>query len=237
MPLRSPRRAASATRTRLRGTHCLPRRSGLRNHRVRSRANDHASRLRQRSEGHRDRARRRGALTGADEVHARAVVALIDGRPAELQLLYPDAGIDEPLAAGRTAMALTESRSPPPPSRRSHRATALWCSKSQTERPLERSSDGHALHLSRHRLAGRFGLSCGSRSSGNFVPKFVPSSAQLTPSRSTSGRPHSPRCRPNHPDLATHNPSDSGSNPGRPIQIAKNAKATTRSARRLPNPA
>jgi hypothetical protein len=32
-----------------------------------------------------------------DEVHARAVVALADGKPVEVQVLYPDAGIEEPL--------------------------------------------------------------------------------------------------------------------------------------------
>jgi hypothetical protein len=35
----------------------------------------------------------------SDEVHARAIVALADGKPVEVQLLYPDLGIDEPLAA------------------------------------------------------------------------------------------------------------------------------------------
>ena len=35
----------------------------------------------------------------SDEVHARAIVALTDGRPVEVQLLYPDAGTAEPLAA------------------------------------------------------------------------------------------------------------------------------------------
>ena len=35
----------------------------------------------------------------ADEVHARAVVAVGDGAPIEVQLLYPDLGIDEPLRA------------------------------------------------------------------------------------------------------------------------------------------
>lgn len=34
----------------------------------------------------------------SDEVHPRAVVALVDGRPVEVQLLYPDLGITEPLA-------------------------------------------------------------------------------------------------------------------------------------------
>lgn len=33
----------------------------------------------------------------ADEAHPRAIVALRDGRPLELQLLYPDLGIEEPL--------------------------------------------------------------------------------------------------------------------------------------------
>lgn len=39
----------------------------------------------------------------SDEVHPRAIVALFDGRPVEVQLLYPELGISEPLsaAAGR----------------------------------------------------------------------------------------------------------------------------------------
>lgn len=44
----------------------------------------------------------------ADEVHPRAIVALSDGRPVELQLLYPDLGIDEPLQAVSHAYALDE---------------------------------------------------------------------------------------------------------------------------------
>lgn len=35
----------------------------------------------------------------SDEVHPRAIVALLDGQPVEVQLLYPDDGISEPLAA------------------------------------------------------------------------------------------------------------------------------------------
>jgi hypothetical protein len=35
----------------------------------------------------------------SDEIHARAIVALAGGKPVEVQLLYPDLGIDEPLAA------------------------------------------------------------------------------------------------------------------------------------------
>jgi hypothetical protein len=35
----------------------------------------------------------------SDEVHARAIVALAGGQPVEVQLLYPDMGISEPLAA------------------------------------------------------------------------------------------------------------------------------------------
>jgi hypothetical protein len=35
----------------------------------------------------------------SDEVHSRAIVALADGKPVEVQLLYPDTGLDEPLAA------------------------------------------------------------------------------------------------------------------------------------------
>jgi hypothetical protein len=34
-----------------------------------------------------------------DEVHSRAIVALADGKPVEVQLLYPDMGISEPLLA------------------------------------------------------------------------------------------------------------------------------------------
>jgi len=34
-----------------------------------------------------------------DEVHERAIVALADGEPVEVQILYPDLGITEPLAA------------------------------------------------------------------------------------------------------------------------------------------
>ncbi|MHB1999248.1 MAG: hypothetical protein ACYCSI_03580 [Solirubrobacteraceae bacterium] len=35
----------------------------------------------------------------SEEVDSRAIVALAEGRPVEVQLLYPDLGIDEPLAA------------------------------------------------------------------------------------------------------------------------------------------
>jgi hypothetical protein len=35
----------------------------------------------------------------SDEVHSRAIIALADGKPVEVQLLYPDMGIGEPLAA------------------------------------------------------------------------------------------------------------------------------------------
>jgi hypothetical protein len=35
----------------------------------------------------------------SDEVHVRAIVALAEGKPVEVQLLYPELGIDEPLAA------------------------------------------------------------------------------------------------------------------------------------------
>lgn len=35
----------------------------------------------------------------SDEVHARGIVALAAGQPVEVQLLYPDMGISEPLAA------------------------------------------------------------------------------------------------------------------------------------------
>jgi hypothetical protein len=33
----------------------------------------------------------------ADQVHPRAIVALHNGQPVEVQLLYPEHGIDEPL--------------------------------------------------------------------------------------------------------------------------------------------
>jgi len=36
---------------------------------------------------------------GSDEVHPRAIVALAAGKPVEVQLLYPDMGTAEPLAA------------------------------------------------------------------------------------------------------------------------------------------
>ncbi len=35
----------------------------------------------------------------SDEVHSRAIVALANGKPVEVQLLYPDMGVGEPLAA------------------------------------------------------------------------------------------------------------------------------------------
>jgi hypothetical protein len=44
----------------------------------------------------------------ADEVHPRAIVGLRGGRPIELQLLYPDLGVDEPLAAVIRAYSLDE---------------------------------------------------------------------------------------------------------------------------------
>ena len=42
----------------------------------------------------------------ADEVHARAIVALRGDRPVELQLLYPDLGVDEPLGAAAHSYGL-----------------------------------------------------------------------------------------------------------------------------------
>lgn len=44
----------------------------------------------------------------ADRVHPRAVVALHEERPVELQLLYPDLGIDEPIGAVIRAYDLDE---------------------------------------------------------------------------------------------------------------------------------
>jgi hypothetical protein len=40
-----------------------------------------------------------GRADTSAEVHARAIVALADRKPVEVQLLYPDMGIKEPLAA------------------------------------------------------------------------------------------------------------------------------------------
>lgn len=42
----------------------------------------------------------------ADQVHSRAVVAVRDDRPVELQLLYPDLGVEEPLRAAAERYAL-----------------------------------------------------------------------------------------------------------------------------------
>jgi hypothetical protein len=42
----------------------------------------------------------------SDEVHPRAVVALFDERPVEVQLLFPDLGISEPLTAVAARYAL-----------------------------------------------------------------------------------------------------------------------------------
>jgi hypothetical protein len=47
-----------------------------------------------------------GRAERADQVHSRAVVALRDDQPIELQLLYPDHGIDEPLHAVAQRYAL-----------------------------------------------------------------------------------------------------------------------------------
>ena len=44
----------------------------------------------------------------ADQVHARAVVAIRGDRPIELQLLYPDMGMAEPLAAAAARHGLDE---------------------------------------------------------------------------------------------------------------------------------
>jgi len=42
----------------------------------------------------------------SDEVHPRAIVALAAGKAVEVQLLYPDLGVSEPLAAVRERYAL-----------------------------------------------------------------------------------------------------------------------------------
>lgn len=41
-----------------------------------------------------------------DEVHERAIVAIVDGRPVEVQLLYPSLGTDEPLGAAAKRYSL-----------------------------------------------------------------------------------------------------------------------------------
>ena len=45
------------------------------------------------------RSRKSSQATRSDEVHARGIVALDQGTPVEVQLLYPDLGIAEPLGA------------------------------------------------------------------------------------------------------------------------------------------
>jgi hypothetical protein len=47
-----------------------------------------------------------GRAEGSDQVHARAIVALREGRPIELQVLYPDLGIGEPLEAAARSYGL-----------------------------------------------------------------------------------------------------------------------------------
>jgi hypothetical protein len=42
----------------------------------------------------------------ADQVHDRAIVALHDGNAVELQLLYPDLGVEEPIAAAADRYSL-----------------------------------------------------------------------------------------------------------------------------------
>lgn len=42
----------------------------------------------------------------ADRVHSRAIVALSGDRPVELQLLYPDLGVEEPLGVAARAYGL-----------------------------------------------------------------------------------------------------------------------------------
>jgi len=44
----------------------------------------------------------------ADRVHSRAIVALRDDRAVELQILYPDLGIDEPVSAAVRTYSLDE---------------------------------------------------------------------------------------------------------------------------------
>lgn len=42
----------------------------------------------------------------SDEVHPRGIVALADGNPIEVQILYPDLGISEPIAAASARHSL-----------------------------------------------------------------------------------------------------------------------------------
>jgi hypothetical protein len=46
--------------------------------------------------------------SSADEVHSRAVVAIADGGPVEVQLLYPDLGVSEPLGVVARSYDLDE---------------------------------------------------------------------------------------------------------------------------------
>ena len=65
---------------------------------------------------------------GSDEVHARAIVALAAGRPVEVQLLYPDLGITEPLAAvGHASKVVLGRREQPLDDRRHLRFEATCC--------------------------------------------------------------------------------------------------------------
>ena len=47
-----------------------------------------------------------GRASGGDEVHERAIVAVADDRPVEVQILYPAEGMTEPLSAVAEGFAL-----------------------------------------------------------------------------------------------------------------------------------
>jgi hypothetical protein len=77
-----------------------------------------------------------------DEVHPRAIVALAGAKPVEVQLLYPDMGVSEPLAAVAEPMASTSRRCERPRSPRSRLRIEPWCSRSPPGRRLELWSGG-----------------------------------------------------------------------------------------------
>ena len=93
----------------------------------------------------------------SDEVHVRAIVALTDGKPVEVQLLYPDLGIDEPLAAVADLMTLIARRSRRPRSLRSLPRIAWSWSRLRRARRPERTAQPRRsqVRASRHRWQRR----------------------------------------------------------------------------------
>jgi hypothetical protein len=94
-----------------------------------------------------------------DEVHSRAIVALADGKPVEVQLLYPDMGISEPLAAVADRYELDleaprrraiRARSPRPGRRTQSRGASA---RLETQRCMAGSRDLRRLHSPTRSLA------------------------------------------------------------------------------------